>query len=176
MRHQGELHRIIIEVTNRCNLDCSICLRQSWNGKLGDMSAAVYSKLVSDLQEFPSPPDIFSGGYGEPLSHPQILDMLQQATSAGCLTSLITNGTFLTSKLVGSLVESGVKQLWISIDSSHQETLLQYTAGLSVMELLGELLGSTNGLLKKLNPGLAIVLTKINRADISNLIDQGLDM
>lgn len=176
MQHQGELHRIIVEVTNRCNLDCSICLRQSWNGKLGDMSPAVFSTLVRSLKEFPSPPEIFFGGYGEPLSHPHILEILQQIATTGCQLSLITNGTILTTQLLELLVEAGLQKLWISADSSHQDALLHSPASQNqpeVLTLLGDILQQGNGMLEKLQLGLAFVLTNNNQTEMMKWIDQG---
>ena len=106
MTHREELQRVIVEATNQCNLACKICLRQSWAEIPGHMSEAVFSKFVDDLDELSSPPEVFFGGYGEPLSHPDIVDMIRRTSAIGSRTSLITNGTLLTMKLVETLVES----------------------------------------------------------------------
>ena len=70
------LNRIIVETTNRCNLDCSMCIRRTWNNKTGSMSLKTFSALLDDIQDFSPIPEIFFGGYGEPLSHPQIVNMI----------------------------------------------------------------------------------------------------
>ena len=169
------LNRVIIEATNLCNLDCSICLRQSWSGGLGIMSEEVYSKLVAELGELPSPPDVIFGGYGEPLSHPNILEMIRQLAYVGCQTSLITNGTLLTPYLTRSLVEAGLGKLWISVDSFHQQAIRSASTELThigIMAQLAEILRSVNGKLKEMDPGLSMVLARENQATLLAIIDQ----
>lgn len=170
--------RVILEITNKCNLDCNICLRQSWNGSPGSMSEEVFSKLLSDFREYPSPPDVFFGGYGEPLNHPNILDMIRQVSDIGSQSTLITNGTLLTPQLVESLVEAGLRKLWISVDSSHYDALLLLAgeAQISILDNLAEILHSEILKLEKLDPGLVFVLTRKNKTEIMNQIDQGLDL
>lgn len=174
MKQSPGPNRIILEVTNRCNLDCSICLRQSWSAITGSMSAEVFTKLIMDLSEYSSTPDILFGGYGEPLSHPDILEMIRQAAAGGSRTALITNGTLLTPDLADALADAGLKKLWISADSSHQEARHRFGENPpGILDFLGENLKSVNGNLKKLDPGLALVLTRDNPPEILALIDQG---
>ena len=167
-------NRIIIESTNRCNLDCTVCLRQSWNEDLGSMSKQVFSKLVADLRELPSPPDVIFGGYGEPLSHTKILDMIRRLTDIGCRTALITNGTLLTTDKARSLREAGLGKLWISADSIHQQALVSAFEGLhsSTLTHLKDILRSRNGKLEEMNPGLVMVLTAENQTEILDDVDQ----
>jgi MoaA/NifB/PqqE/SkfB family radical SAM enzyme len=176
MVHQEGLHRVIIEATNNCNLDCSICLRQSWNSELGSMTSEIFSKLTSDLQKLRSPPDIFFGGYGEPLNHPNILDMISQAAALGSRTALITNGTQLTSQRVERLIKAGLQKLWISVDGSHQNALNRFRSGeqqTSILDTLSEILTPGDGKFDSLEPGLSIVITRSNQADILDLLVQG---
>jgi MoaA/NifB/PqqE/SkfB family radical SAM enzyme len=168
--------RVILELTNICNLDCDMCLRRSFNDISGSMPKVVFSKLISDFSEYSSPPEIFFGGYGEPLIHPDILVMVKQATDIGSQTTLITNGTLLTTHLVESLVEAGLNKIWISLDSSHQDALLQSRVGeiqTSIMDNLAEILRSGNGKLEMLEPGLAMVLTGKNEVELLDQLDNG---
>ena len=168
------LNHIIIEVTNRCNLYCSTCLRGSWSEALGHMSKRILSKLINDLGEFPSPTNITFGGYGEPLSHPEILEMIRQLTDIGCPTAMITNGTLLTMDLVNSLVEAGLKKIWISVDNIHQQALASAVEDLhtSTLTHITEILRSRNGKLEELDPGLAMILTAENQTEVLDDIDQ----
>lgn len=171
--------RVIVEVTNRCNLNCSMCLRRSWNESEGNMSGEVFSKFLADLSGLTPPPEIFFGGYGEPLSHPRILEMIQQVSSLGCRTSLITNGSTLTSSLVTSLIESGLQKLWISNDTSHQEALGQLAVGIDQPHLfnaLHDIQHSGNGDLQKLETGLAFVLSNENQSELLRYLENGLEL
>ena len=171
-----DLKRIIIETTNRCNLDCSMCLRRTWNSALGSMSPEVFSRFMADLRELPSTPEIFFGGYGEPLSHPNILEMISQVAAAGSRPTLITNGTLLTPQLVDDLVQAGLQKLWISADSSHQDAIQGSQINKTqpdLLESITEIQNQTNGSFNKLDPGLAAVITKNNQAEILGLFQQG---
>ena len=153
-----------------------MCLRRSWNSELGNMLPEVFSRFISDLRDLPSMPDVFFGGYGEPLSHPDILKMVSQVAAAGSHPALITNGTLLTPDLVDDLVQSGLHKLWISADSSHQDALQgsQTNKTLpSFLESITEIQHQNNGSLTKLDPGLAAVLTNSNQSEILELFQQG---
>ncbi len=176
MAQREKLHRVIIETTNQCNLACSICLRQSWGEIPGHMSEAVFSKFVDDLDELSSPPEVFFGGYGEPLSHPKILDMIKRTAAIGSRISLITNGTLLTAQLIENLVDAGLHKLWLSVDSSHQDAILESRPGdnqAGVLENLAEIQSSGNGKLDVLEPGLALTITKNNQPEILDLVERG---
>jgi MoaA/NifB/PqqE/SkfB family radical SAM enzyme len=179
MRHLPHLRRIIIEVTNLCNLDCSICLRQSWSGDLGIISEIIFSKLISDIGDFHPPLDVLLGGYGEPLSHPDILEMIRQLKDHGCRTALITNGTLLTPDLTKSLVESGLGKIWVSADNFHQQAIISKSSipsNARTLSQIAEIQRSGNGKLEELNPGLSMVLAKNNQAEILTDIEQALKL
>jgi MoaA/NifB/PqqE/SkfB family radical SAM enzyme len=143
------------------------------------MAPEVFSKFLSDLVEFPSPPDVFFGGYGEPLSHPDILGMINQVSATGSKSALITNGTLLTPQLVESLVEAGLKKIWVSLDSSHQNALPKSRVGdihSSIINHLADLQAFGKGKLKILEPGLAMVLSMNNQTELFDNLDQGLKL
>ena len=87
-----DLKRVYVEVTNQCNLSCSTCMRNVWNVTYGHMSADVFDRILSSLEQCPERPELFLGGYGEPLSHPKILHLIERAKGRGFRVSMITNG------------------------------------------------------------------------------------
>jgi MoaA/NifB/PqqE/SkfB family radical SAM enzyme len=44
-------HKLNIEVTTRCNLECSMCVRQVWKEESGDMSLDTFKALLPALPE-----------------------------------------------------------------------------------------------------------------------------
>ena len=165
MAYQRKLQRIIIEVTNLCNLNCSICLRQSWNGDMGNMSDEVFSKILAELEGFQPIPDVLLGGYGEPLSHPAILEIIRQLSGIGCLTSLITNGTLLTEDFTVSLIDAGLDKLWISADSFHQQAISFNSSSpkhSGTLNQIAKIHRLGNGKLEDLDPGISMVLANNN--------------
>src|SRR5512147_1359675 len=89
------LRRVYVEATNKCNLTCSTCIRNVWDVQYGHMSDKTYERILSGLVGFPDRPELFFGGYGEPLSHPNIFDMIHRAKRQGHRVLLITNGILL---------------------------------------------------------------------------------
>jgi len=61
-------------------------------------------------------------GWGEPLLHPRIFEMIRAAKSRGCLTSMTSNGTALNARNSGLLLQSGLDRLAVSVDGVRPET------------------------------------------------------
>ncbi|WP_457549350.1 radical SAM protein [Archaeoglobus sp.] len=83
-----------LEVTNDCNLNCSICMRTKSNRKVGYLSLEDFSKIP--IEEFK---EISFHGWGEPLLHPNLFEFVKMAHERGAETSLITNATLLDLRL-----------------------------------------------------------------------------
>jgi MoaA/NifB/PqqE/SkfB family radical SAM enzyme len=96
-------------------------MRNIWDVKYGDMSAETFKRILSGLDSLSQKPELFFGGYGEPLSHPACLDMIEQAKAAGHPVSLITNGILLTEQVTCRLIELRLDKLWVSLDGASPE-------------------------------------------------------
>jgi len=113
--------KVYLEPTSRCNLRCSICFRRSWIGEReGDMSAACFARLREQLPEIPGVQEVFFGGMGEPLAHPDICAMA--AAFPTLRVSLLTNGTLLDRARSRALLDAGLSELWVSLDGFCAET------------------------------------------------------
>jgi MoaA/NifB/PqqE/SkfB family radical SAM enzyme len=115
------LKRVYIEATNQCNINCSTCMRNVWDVKYGRMSEETFERILLGLADFPEKPELFFGGYGEPLSHPHILDMIKRAKEQGHRVALITNGILLTEAVSRRLTELNLDMLWVSLDGASPE-------------------------------------------------------
>ena len=134
-----QLARIYIEPTNRCNLDCITCIRNSWEEPLGEMSSTVFSRIVEGLKTLSAPPSVFLGGLGEPLSHPRIASMVKELKSVGSFVELITNGTLLSKDLSKQLIDAGLDMLWVSLDGSTPESYRDVRLGAALPDVLANL-------------------------------------
>ncbi len=115
------LKRVYVEATNRCNLNCSMCMRNVWDVKYGYMSPETFERILSSFENLPQKPELFLGGYGEPLSHPHILEMIERAKGLGHSVSLITNGILLTEEVIRKLIDLNLDMLWVSLDGASPE-------------------------------------------------------
>ena len=135
------LRKVYIEPTNRCNLECRTCIRNIWDEPLGQMSRATFARIVEGLRSFSPPPTVFFGGLGEPLFHPDIVEMVGQAKALGSSVELITNGTLLTKDLSEQLIEAGLDFLWVSLDGATPESYADVRLGAALPEVLANLTG-----------------------------------
>ena len=61
----------------------------------------LFDKLLDDLKALPELACVHFGGFGEPLSHPRILEMLRRCKEMGLAVEMITNGSLLTPVVAG---------------------------------------------------------------------------
>ncbi len=177
------LTKLYIEVTNQCNLNCRTCIRNVWDETPGMMSEGVFKAILDGLMEFSALPEkIFFGGFGEPLSHPWIIDMISRVKSMNMKAELITNGTLLKKEMIKSLIESGLDTLWISLDGATPESFSDIRMGaqlpnilenLSMLNRMNNEKGGRFGFLKHMKIGIAFVAMKRNIAELPAVIDIG---
>jgi MoaA/NifB/PqqE/SkfB family radical SAM enzyme len=113
----NNLNRVCIEATNYCNLGCKTCIRNIWNEHTGFMKMVIYRNILKEIRYYKVIPDLFIGGFGEPLTHPEICAMIREAKSIGTRIELISNGTLLTERQIYTFIKEKLDTLWISIDS-----------------------------------------------------------
>jgi MoaA/NifB/PqqE/SkfB family radical SAM enzyme len=116
-----KLKRVYVEITNRCNLNCSTCMRNVWDTQDGNMSAETLGRVLSALEKLDPKPELFFGGYGEPLSHPGCLGFIERAKTAGHPVALISNGILLNEQVTRRLIEFELDKLWVSLDGASPE-------------------------------------------------------
>lgn len=172
-----KLEKVYIEPTNACNLDCRTCMRNVWDENPGYMDLGVFSKIILDLNRFDPKPMIFFGGYGEPLSHPNILDMIGMAKYLGFTVELITNGTLLIPAVAAKLVSLCIDRIWVSLDGSTRERYADVRLGDELPQVIAnleELLRLRTISIPELPKlGIAFVAMKRNISDLPAVIQLG---
>jgi len=116
-----DVKKIYLEVTTRCNFDCTTCIRNSWDDELGHMDVKVFSALVNQLKELPDLHTVHFGGFGEPLSHPSIFEMIKSIKELGLKVEMITNGSLLTKDTINKLIDLQLDNLFVSLDGPDEE-------------------------------------------------------
>jgi MoaA/NifB/PqqE/SkfB family radical SAM enzyme len=169
-----QLAKIHIEPTSLCNLACRTCIRNIWSEAMGNMSRSVFQRLVEGIRELPAPPAVIFGGFGEPLAHPEIAEMVAQVKSVAASVELITNGMLLTPHLSQQLVDAGLDLLWVSMDGVTPESYADIRWGgilSKVMENIANL-HKIRRSAKKAAPkvGISFVVMRRNVADLPKLI------
>src|SRR3989440_5141880 len=99
-------------VTDRCNLDCAYCTE--YDNSRPHPSLDDLKKWIRKIRELGTMRIALVGG--EPLVHPNIVELVRYCRELGFATSLTTNGFLLTRKLLAELEDAGLQVMQISVD------------------------------------------------------------
>lgn len=116
-----------IEVTNACNLSCRMCQRLDLGVKLEHMDLTKYKKVIRRLGK--SINMVTLTGWGEPLFHPEIIEMVKIAKKAGKKVQLTTNGLLLTEYKRKPLLDAGIDSISFSLDDLKAPMMEKDTLG-----------------------------------------------
>ena len=133
------LKKIYIEVTNSCNLNCKTCIRNIWDEKESFISKKTFTNILKSIVEITPLPTVFIGGFGEPLNHPDILEMVAELKKLNVTVEFITNGILLNKKISLKLIELELDRLWVSIDGATPESYLDIRLGSNLPLVLSNL-------------------------------------
>jgi MoaA/NifB/PqqE/SkfB family radical SAM enzyme len=176
-RSTENLARVYIEPTNICNLDCATCMRNAWNEPLGKMSAETFERVIKSIGQLTHKPSISFGGFGEPLTHPQILAMVAAAKQVGESVELITNGILLTPEVCEKFIELGLDRLWVSLDGATPQSYADVRLGDALPQVLANLEHLRRQLRKVRSAtprlGIAFVAMKRNIKDLPEILTLG---
>jgi tungsten cofactor oxidoreducase radical SAM maturase len=86
------------------------------------MTNETFQKIVDQLDSLPDLKRVIFTSFGEPLTHPRILDMIEAVRKRGLAVTLGTNGLLLKPRITRELIRLGVDRVVVSIDGSSPET------------------------------------------------------
>ncbi len=111
-----------IEITSRCPSQCRFCPNKTLGADWlpGDLPWERFrDEIAPYLPQFEL---AYLQGWGEPLVHPQIWDMIRLAHGAGCQVGFTTCGMMLDESNRGRVLDEGVSLLCISFAGATQAT------------------------------------------------------
>jgi len=98
-----------VESTNDCFMNCKPCMRKYLERPVGYIDFEDFKKLpLSSFKE------VCLHGWGEPLLHPKIFDLVRHVKSLGIKASMGTNG-FLVDKYIDEIFNSGLDEISFGI-------------------------------------------------------------
>jgi MoaA/NifB/PqqE/SkfB family radical SAM enzyme len=121
-RRRGRFLRAVqVEVTSRCSAQCAMCARTALAERWPDIDLPwqAFERLA---RAFPQVEHVHLQGWGEPLLHPRLFDMIARAKSAGCRVGLTTNGMGLDRDTGSRLLDLNLDLLSVSIAGATKET------------------------------------------------------
>jgi len=173
-----DLKKIYIEPTNQCNIACRMCMRNSWDEPSGWMSSETFDAILENLENISPMPIVSFGGLGEPLAHPDFIDMVVRVKKLGGRVEMITNGTLLDERRSRQLVDGGLDMVWVSIDGASPESYADVRLGAALPEVLANLdrlreLRESWTYFPTPEIGITFVAMKRNIADLPEVIKMG---
>lgn len=166
-----DMHKLYIEPTTACNLNCRTCIRNAWQDPEAHMAMETFGSLMEQTRAFPKLQRVVLSGLGEPLTHPHLLDMIQMIREHGLAVTLGTNGLLMERAMSRELVKLGVDRLVVSLDGVRPETYAG-VRGAMLEQVLGNIrdLNQAKRELGSLTPALGIEFVAL-RSNIAELRD-----
>ncbi len=115
-----------VEPTTACNLRCPHCISglRAFSRPTGRLDPALLERLLAELHPYLW--GVLFYFQGEPLLHPEIGRLIRLADQYRLLTSLSTNGHFLTEEKIYELLLAGLVHLRLSLDGMTPQTYSRY--------------------------------------------------
>ena len=115
---QSKLQRLVLELTNACNLNCIMCGRNSIKFNLTQLNMKWFLSLEPLFEVVE---EVTLLGWGEPTLHPQFEDMLCVLDNYSARKYFCTNGMQL-DKIHNAIFKYNVDLLTVSLDEATCET------------------------------------------------------
>jgi len=164
-----DIRKLYIQPTSCCNLHCRTCIRNVWEDPEAQMPMDTFHRLVQSLDNLPNLARVVFTGFGEPLTHPNILEMIQAIRDRDLAVTLGSNGLLLDAEKARELVKLGVDRLVVSVDGVKPETYAVVRgAGLSHVLSNIRVLNEVKSQLGSLNPSLGIEFVVL-RSNVTEL-------
>jgi MoaA/NifB/PqqE/SkfB family radical SAM enzyme len=114
------MSRLLIELTNRCNLRCRHCFEQR-HGNTSTLPLPLVDRILREAPSAGVQHVSFTGG--EPSLHPAFLTILDMCHQAGCTFSFVSNGSTFP-RLYRSLLHHGdcFRGVTFSLDGAREST------------------------------------------------------
>lgn len=162
-------------MTSRCTRECAICARSAlastWRD--GDLADETWDRLRQDLG---LARHVHLQGWGEPLLHPRLPEMVDAVKKAGSDVGITTNGDLL-EPAIDWIVEKRVDQVVLSVagdDATHAE--LRSGARLEELWTVLQSLVDRRGKRKTPKVKVSYLLTRSNCEQVPGIVEAAADV
>lgn len=133
----GQPLHVDIEVTDACNLRCSMCVHGTQGvPDAGFIESGLAYKAIDECGRL----GVYSVKFnfrGEPLLHPQLVDFVRRAKEAGIIeVQFNTNGLPTDAKKIESLIRAGLDRIIFSVDGATKESYERIRKGATFEKLV----------------------------------------
>lgn len=164
---------VVFEITNACNLNCIMCGYRHMKRKKGYMDLDFYKKMINEIRPYVKEIRLYSTG--EPLLHPNLLDMINYAKTSDIKNIIIsTNATMLNNELSQKLLseEYVPTLLQFSVEGHDKETYEFYRDRANYQSVYNNIkqFYELRQKLNKENPSIRINLLINKKTDVDSFV------
>jgi radical SAM protein with 4Fe4S-binding SPASM domain len=119
-----------VELTNYCNLNCPVCPTGlgALQRKPQAMDPAIFERLMNEVGRYLLTMSLW--GWGEPLLHPELADILRIIQNRGINTLLSSNGQKLNDdRVLKALIDNPPTYLIVALDGITDQTNTRFRVG-----------------------------------------------
>lgn len=127
--------RVVLELTNACNLNCVMCGRNAADFKLTSFDMDVFRSLEPLMDTIE---EVTLMGWGEPTVHPNFNEMLEIINRHSARKYFCTNGMNL-KKIKNALFDYKVDVFAVSLDGATDETNGRIRRGSKINQIVADL-------------------------------------
>lgn len=160
---------IQMEITNRCNLKCAMCIRDMASCDKGDMSLSQFKKMINNSFNYRHTSLLY--GQGEPFLHPDIIEIIKFEREKGNFVTTVTNAVLLDERMCQQIIKSGLNYLRISIDGATERTFNFIRKGADFQQVIDNAERISSAAKSSgLKLGIACMATKWNLHELPQMI------
>ena len=158
---------LVIELTNQCNIDCIMCPTK-YNRTNGYMDFKLYVKIINQAKNALKAIQLYFRG--EPLLHPNLIEMVEYAKeNTNARVILSTNATLLTKELSEKIIKSKLDDIVFSIDGDTKHTYEKIKIGANydnVIENVRDFITLKNKMKGNINIIIKLIQLYLNETEI----------
>lgn len=168
LRNKPIIHDI--ELTNHCNLNCIMCVRDLMTRKKGFMDFNLFKKIIDE--NYKDMNFIYLQNHGEPLFHKDIDKFIAYLKRKKIKVGLHTNGLLLTKKITERLIKSGLDSIRFSFDGVTKEVYEKIRKGSNYKKVMNNLKNLIEIKKKKLDADIKIEMQIIRMKETEDSINK----
>lgn len=164
------MKKIYLELTDRCNLNCRFCYRQTWTQPPSDMDPTIVDACIQEIKSMDNVEEVVLGGIGEPTYFQGIEEVIEELKDKKI--TMTSNGASISDALAKICVQH-VDHLIISVDGMDETfyALRQFPLQelIKNVDKIVALKEANQSSLPKIS--FQMVLTTMNMHEIKDVID-----
>jgi hypothetical protein len=113
---------VALEITQRCNLDCTLCYLSENSERVKDLPLAEVFRRIDEIRRrFGAPTSVqITGGDPTLRARDELVAIVRRTREAGLLPTLMTNGIKATRDLLQSLADAGLNDVAFHVDLTQE--------------------------------------------------------